>query len=151
MSSFLAAFVGVINCLCIPQPQEPGLYLTFYWPGLGGHNCDDDCGHTSMTHVDDDLSGWTAACPVERLGPVNGTTSTVTIWGEEFWCIDAFGKEKDQRLTWVNGKKVYRIDIALKPPDLYYHEWNNEYVAPGDWHFEWTTMEAFEAMRASKE
>lgn len=46
----------------------PGLFLTVYDWGLGGINCDGDCSNTALT------------------------TTVVTIWGEEFWCIDAFGR-----------------------------------------------------------
>lgn len=123
---------------------RPGLFITVYDWGLGGINCDGDCSNTALTSTGDELLGWTAACPSAWLG-YRGTT-VVTIWGEEFWCIDAFGRPEDRKLTWIDGRAVYRIDIAFRPAGE--HGWNMEFVPVGEWSREWRWMSEFEALRA---
>lgn len=128
-----------------PQPKQapPGLFITVYDWSLGGVNCDGDCGHTALTTTGPELYGWTAACPVAWLGHI--TTTVITIWGQSFWCIDAFGDEVNQRLTTVDGRRVYRIDIAYRPATA--HPWNQEYVPFGQWSKKWRPMWEFAELR----
>ena len=130
-----------------PMPKRwepPQLYITVYDWGLGGHNCYLTCTETAlMVPTGDDILGWTAACPSEWLGRVN--TTVVTIWGREYWCIDSFGREQDRVLTTIDGKKVYRIDIAYRPARE--HGWNMEYVPYDDWSREWRSMTEFQMIR----
>lgn len=133
-----------------PAPKRwepPGLFITVYDWGLGGINCDDDCSTTALTTTGDDILGWTAACPSAWLGHV--TTTVVTIWGQEFYCIDAFGRPEHRVLTEVDGRSVYRIDIAHRPAAE--HPWSMEYVPYEDWSREWRPMWEFEAIRARAE
>lgn len=134
-----------------PMPKRwdaPGLFITVYDWGLGGHNCYLSCSETAlMVPTGDDILGWSAACPSAWLGRVN--TTVVTIWGVEVWCIDAFGREQDRVLTTIDGNSVYRIDIAFRPAAE--HSWNMEYVPYGDWSREWRPMWEFEAIRARAE
>lgn len=128
----------------------PGLYITVYDPALGGINCNDDCGYTSFVATGSDLYGWTAACPVDWLGHprlIPNTTTVVTIWGQEYWCIDALGDAHNQRLTQVNGRPVYRIDIMSSPAAE--HPWNNEYTPPGSWSRQWRPWSEFDALRSA--
>lgn len=128
-----------------PRPpwEPPGLFITVYDWGLGGINCDGDCSNTALTTTGDELLGWTAACPSEWLGHI--TTTVVTIWGQEYWCIDAFGRPEYRILTEVDGREVYRIDLAYRPARE--HPWNQEYVPAGDWSVTWKPMTEFEALR----
>ena len=112
--------------------QPPGLFITVYDWALGGINCDDDCSNTALTTTGPELYGWTAACPSAWLGHIS--TTVVTIWGQEYWCIDAFGHPDNRVLTEVDGRSVYRIDIAYRPAAA--HPWNHEYVPAGDWTIE---------------
>ena len=123
----------------------PGLFITVYDWGLGGINCDGDCSNTALTTTGDELLGWTAACPSAWLG--YRATTVVTIWGQEYWCIDAFGREEVRRLTWIDGRAVYRIDIAFRPARE--HPWNMELVPAGEWSRERRWMEEFVALRAA--
>lgn len=130
----------------VPPADEtplPGLYITVYDWGLGGVNCDGDCSTTALTTTGDELLGWTAACPSAWLGYI--TTTVVTIWGQRFWCIDAFGRPIDRGLRWIDGKAVYRIDLAFRPAGA--HPWNQEYVPAGDWSVEWRAMAEFDQLR----
>lgn len=141
--------IALLMPLCLPLPPPPDsdirpqLYITVYDWGLGGANCNDDCGHTSLTTTGDELLGRTAACPVEWLGHI--TTTVVTIWGQDFWCIDTFGSPENQRLTVVKGRLVYRIDLAFRP--AIEHEWNNEFVPGDDWSTRWEPMSEFYRQR----
>jgi hypothetical protein len=161
MGRFLFALVGCVGLLLIaassviampadppppPPARPPGLFITVYDWSLGGINCNEDCGQTSLTTTGPELFGWTAACPVAWLGHIN--TTVVTIWGQEYWCIDAFGDEVNQRLTTVNGRRVYRIDIADSPPAA--HPWNQEWVPWGDWSKEWRPMAEFNEIREAR-
>lgn len=130
-----------------PSPQDPpALFLTVYDWALGGINCDSDCGHTALVPTGPELYGWTAACPVAWLGHI--TTTVVTIWGGEYWCIDTFGHPDNRKLTEVNGRRVYRIDLAYQPAAE--HPWNQELVLFGDWSKEWRPMTEFAALRESR-
>ncbi len=129
-----------------PPPKRwepPGLFITVYDWGLGGVNCDGDCSTTALTQTGPELYGWTAACPSDWLGHI--TTTVVTIWGKEYWCIDAFGRPQDRQLTVIAGRPVYRIDIAYRPAAT--HPWNQEYVPDGDWSVEWRPMAEFARLR----
>lgn len=129
-----------------PEPfdEPPGLYVTVYDWALGGVNCDGDCANTALTTTGPELYGWTAACPSAWLGHV--TTTVVTVWDVEVWCIDAFGRPADRRLTEIDGRRVFRIDLAYRPAAE--HPWNNEYVPFGDYALEWRQMAEFNALRA---
>lgn len=129
-----------------PPTPPPGLFLTVYDWSLGGINCNEDCGYTSLTTTGPELYGWTAACPVAWLGYI--TTTVVTVWGQEYFCIDTFGDAENQRLTTVDGRRVYRIDIADSPPAA--HPWNQEYVPWGDWSKEWRPMSEFYEVREAQ-
>ena len=120
-----------------PRRPAPGLFITVYDWALGGQNCDGDCSNTALTTTGPELYGWTAACPSAWLGHV--ATTVVTIWGQDFYCIDAFGRPEHRVLTTVDGRRVYRIDIAFRPAAA--HPWNQEYVPPDDWttRREWMT------------
>lgn len=128
--------------------SQPAIYPTAYSWKLGGINCDSDCSHTSLTTTGDELFGWTAACPVEWLGHVNTTVLSVSWDGgqtwDEWWCIDTFGDEENQHMTYIDHVPVYRIDFAVNPPDSFpYHgvlNWN--------WRREWRPMAEFYALRA---
>ncbi len=146
----------VLGLLLLPvamHPTEPGpgkgwkppqLFITVYDWGLGGINCDGDCSTTALTTTGDELLGWTAACPSAWLGHI--TTTVVTIWGREFWCIDAFGRPEHRVLTQVDGVDVYRIDLAFRPARE--HPWNQEFVPAGDWSVEWRPMVEFYQRRS---
>lgn len=121
----------------------PGLFITVYDWGLGGINCDGDCSNTALTTTGDELLGWTAACPSAWLG--HRATTVVTIRGQEYWCIDAFGREEDRKMTWIDGRAVYRIDIAFRPARE--HPWNMEFVPAGEWSRERRWMGEFRALR----
>lgn len=123
--------------------QPPGLFITVYDWGLGGINCDDDCSTTALTTTGDDILGWTAACPSAWLGHV--TTTVVTMWGESYWCVDSFGAPEHRVLTEVDGRDVYRIDIAHLPAAE--HPWNQEYVPYSYWSREWRPMAEFYPLR----
>lgn len=125
--------------------EEPGLFITVYDWGLGGQNCDGDCSNTALTTTGDELLGWTAACPSAWLG--HRATTVVTIWGVDYWCVDAFGRPADRELTRVDGRAVYRIDIAFRPARE--HPWNMEFVPAGEWSRERRWMAEFEALRAA--
>lgn len=133
-----------------PRPvkkwEPPGLFITVYDWGLGGINCDGDCSSTALTTTGDELLGWTAACPSAWLGHV--TTTVVTIWGVEYWCIDAFGRPEDRVLTKIDGRWVYRIDIAYRPAAE--HPWNQELAPWGDWSVEWRPMAEFYRLREER-
>lgn len=133
-----------------PRPvkkwEPPGLFITVYDWGLGGINCDGDCSNTALTTTGDELLGWTAACPSAWLGHV--TTTVVTIWSESFFCIDAFGRPEDRVLTMIDGRWVYRIDIAYRPAAE--HPWNQELVPWGDWSVEWRPMAEFDRLREER-
>lgn len=133
-----------------PMPkrwQPPGLFITVYDWGLGGHNCYLTCTETAlMIPTGDDLLGWTAACPSAWLGRI--TTTVVTIWGEEYWCTDSFGRPEDRVLTQVDGRPVYRIDLAFRPAGD--HPWNMERVPYEEWSREWRPMTEFNALRAAR-
>lgn len=129
-----------------PRWEPPGLFITVYDWGMGGINCDDDCSTTALTTTGDELLGWTAACPSAWLGHV--TTTVVTIWGQEFVCVDAFGRPEDRVLTTIDGRSVYRIDIAYRPATD--HPWNMEYVPYRDWSRRWMPMQLFQAMRTQQ-
>lgn len=146
----VALFMGLIACTMLAiwfepykHDTEPGLYITVYDWALGGHNCNEDCGQTSLTTTGPELYGWTAACPVEWLGYIN--TTVVTIWGQEFWCIDTFGTVENQQLTKVDGRPVYRIDLAYSPASS--HPWNNEWVPDTEWSRRWEPMSKFYQLR----
>jgi hypothetical protein len=51
-------------------------------------------------------------------------------------------------LTEVDGRKVYRIDLAFRPARE--HVWNQEHVPAGDWSVEWRPMAEFEALRRER-
>lgn len=123
--------------------EPPGLYVTVYDWGLGGINCDHDCSTTALTTTGDELLGHVAACPSAWLGRI--TTTVVTVWGQQYWCADAFGRPEHRVLTEVDGRPVYRIDIAFRPAAA--HPWNQERVPAGDWSREWRPMAEFEALR----
>lgn len=147
----MAALIGLLLAMpidgpLVPIPEPPGLFITVYDWSLGGLNCDDDCSTTSLTTTGPELYGWTAACPVAWLGHIS--TTVVTIWGQDFVCIDAFGEEEDQKLTVVNGRRVYRIDIAFNPAAE--HPWNQEYVPDGDWSTTWLPMSDFYRVRETR-
>jgi len=125
------------------QFDLPGLYITVYDPSLGGQNCDGDCTHTALTNITPGMYGHTAACPSVWLGRI--TTTVVTIWGVELWCVDAFGLPKDRVLVEIDGRWVYRIDLMYRPAAE--HDWNQEVAPWGDWSKEWRSMEAFHALR----
>jgi len=127
-------------------PEPPGLFITVYDWGLGGVNCDGDCSNTALTTTGDELLGWTAACPSAWLGHLS--TTVVTIWGVEVWCIDAFGRPEDRVLTEIDGRSVYRIDPAFRPARE--HPWNQEYVPPEEWSIEWRPMAEFYALRGQR-
>lgn len=127
-------------------PEPPGLYLTVYDWSLGGLNCDGDCSTTALTMTGPELYGWTAACPSAWLG--RRTTTVVTIWGVEWWCIDAFGSPANRVMTEIDGRRVYRIDLAFRPAAE--HPWNQEYVPRADWSREWRPMAEFEALRVQR-
>ncbi len=131
-----------------PRPawEPPSLFITVYDWGLGGLNCDGDCSTTALTTTGDELLGWTAACPSAWLGRV--TTTVVTIWGQQYWCIDAFGRPEHRVLTEVHGRAVYRIDLAYRPAAE--HPWNQEFVPPGDWSVEWRPMTEFYRLREER-
>lgn len=74
------------------------------------------------------------------------TTTVVTIWGVDVWCIDAFGRPEHRVLTEVKGRSVYRIDLAFRPAAA--HPWNQEHVPAGDWSVEWRPMTEFYELRA---
>lgn len=118
-------------------PPRSGLFITVYDWALGGANCDGDCSNTALTTTGPELYGWTAACPSAWLG--RHATTVVTVWGVDYWCIDAFGRPEDRAKTVIDGRPVYRIDIAFSPAHL--HPWNQEYVPPGEWSTrrEWMT------------
>lgn len=126
---------------------RPGLYITVYDWALGDQNCDDDCSNTALTTTGPELYGWVAACPSAWLG--YQATTVVTIWGVDLWCIDSFGRPEDRRLTTIDGRRVYRIDIAYRPAAA--HPWNQEYVPAGDWSTrrEWMTT-FYELREASR-
>ena len=132
-------------------PPRPGLYITVYDYAAGGQNCDmvdgqPECGHTALTTTGPELYGWTAACPTQWLGHI--ATTVVTIWGEDFYCIDSFGRPEDQRLTEINDRRVYRIDILFRP--AVEHPWNQEYVPAGDWSTRREWMATFRTLREEK-
>lgn len=131
-----------------PRPawEPPGLFITVYAWGLGGLNCDGDCANTALTWTGDELLGWTAACPSAWLG--HNSTTVVTIWGEEYWRIDAFGRPEDRQLTEVEGHSVYRIDLAFRPARE--HPWNQEFVPPDDWSVAWRPMAEFYQLREER-
>lgn len=124
----------------------PGLFITVYDWSLGGQNCDGDCSNTALTTTGPELYGWTAACPSAWLGHI--ATTVVTIWGQDFYCIDAFGRPEHRGLTTVDGRRVYRIDIAYRPAAA--HPWNQEYVPPGDWTTRREWMTTFYELREVK-
>lgn len=131
--------------------EQPGLFITVYDWAAGGQNCDyingaPECGHTSLTTTGPELYGWTAGCPVDWLGHV--ATTVVTIWGHDFWCIDTFGRPEDRVLTRVDGRLVYRIDIAFRPAAE--HPWNQEYVPAGDWSTRRAWMTEFYRLRGGR-
>lgn len=135
----------------MPRPlwEPPGLFLTVYDWGLGGQNCDyidgaPECAHTALTATGDELLGHVAACPSAWLGHV--TTTVVTIWGQAYWCVDAFGRPEHRVLTEVDGRAVYRVDLAFRPAAA--HPWNQERVPAGDWSVEWRPMAEFYEQRA---
>lgn len=145
---FLVVTAAMTLCSLLPLPPytpdpDPSLYITVYDWGLGGINCNEDCGTTSLTTTGDELLDRTAACPVAWLGHI--TTTVVTIWGQDFWCIDTFGSPANQRLTRINNTLVYRIDLASRPAAA--HPWNNEMVPPSDWSTRWEPMSQFNALR----
>lgn len=152
----MALVLGVAAVALMPWPPEqqatpwppepPGLYLTVYDWGLGGINCDGDCATTALTTTGPELYDWTAACPSAWLG--RWTTTVVTIWGVEYWCIDAFGAPGNRVMTEIDGRLVYRIDIASRPAAD--HPWNQEYVPRADWSRVWRPMAEFEAIRAAQ-
>ena len=134
-----------------PRPpwEPPGLFVTVYDWGLGGQNCDyvdgaPECAHTALTATGDELLGHVAACPSAWLGHV--TTTVVTIWGQAYWCVDAFGRPEHRVLTEVDGQPVYRVDLAFRPAAA--HPWNQEHVPAGDWSVEWRPMADFYELRA---
>lgn len=124
--------------------RAAALFITVYDWGLGGINCDGDCSNTALTTTGDELLGRTAACPSAWLGYIR--TTVVTIWGQQFWCVDAFGQPEHRALTEVDGRPVYRIDLAFRPAAA--HPWNQEFVPAGDWSREWRPMSEFEQLRA---
>ena len=126
-----------------PRPPAPGLFITVYDWALGGINCDGDCSNTALTTTGPELYGWVAACPSAWLGHV--ATTVVTSWGQEFYCIDAFGRPEHRVLTEVDGRSVYRIDIAYRPAAA--HPWNMEYVSLGDWTTRREWMTTFNELR----
>ncbi len=132
----------------MPRPtwEPPGLYITVYDWGLGGINCDGDCSNTALTWTGDELLGWTAACPSAWLG--HRSTTVVTIWGQSYWCIDAFGRPEHRVLTEVDGREVYRIDLAFRPAAE--HPWNQEFVPAGAWSVEWRPMAEFYELRRER-
>lgn len=127
------------------QAERPGLFITVYDWALGGLNCDGDCSNTALTMTGDDILGWTAACPSAWLGHV--ATTVVTIWGQEYWCVDAFGRVEDRGLTEIDGRRVYRIDIAFRPARE--HPWNMELVPAGEWSTARRWMTEFYSLRAA--
>lgn len=128
-----------------PEPN-PSLYITVYDWGLGGINCDGDCSRTALVPTGDDILGHVAACPVSWLGYIN--TTVVTIWGQDFWCVDTFGSPRNREMTFVKGEVVFRIDLAYRPASE--HKWNNEFVPPPDWSVRWEPMAEFERLRAEE-
>ena len=147
----------VLGLLLLPamRPEEPGprpmweppeLFITVYDWGLGGINCDGDCSNTALTWTGDELLGWTDACPSAWLG--HRSTTVVTIWGESYWCIDAFGRPEHRVLTEVDGREVYRIDLAFRPARE--HPWNQEFVPAGEGSVEWRPMAEFYELREER-
>jgi len=136
-----------------PRPawEPPGLFITVYDWGLGGQNCDyidgaPECAHTALTATGDELLGWVAACPSAWLGHIS--TTVVTIWGADVWCVDAFGRPEHRVLTEIDGHPVYRIDLAFRPAAD--HSWNQERVPAGDWSVEWRPMAEFYTLREQR-
>jgi hypothetical protein len=113
-----------------PGGQPDYLYITTYDYALGGQNCFWDgeqniCTHTAlMIPTDVDLYDWTAACPREWV--TYRWTTVVAIYGIEFWCIDNFGAEVNQRAVEIDGNLVWRVDILSYRPAR--HPWNQKLV-----------------------
>lgn len=141
-----AAIMPGDDARSVKRWEPPGLFITVYDWGLGGINCDGDCSNTALTTTGDELLGWTAACPSAWLGHI--TTTVVTIWGVEYWCIDAFGRQEHRVLTEVDGVSVYRIDLAFRPAAE--HPWNQELVPWGNWSVEWRPMAEFDRLREER-
>ena len=127
-----------------PRPPAPGLFITVYDPSSGGINCDwGECEYTALTNITDGMYGRTAACPSAWLGHIS--TTVVTIWGEPWVCVDAFGRPEDRQMVVIDGRPVYRIDLMYRPAAD--HDWNQEIVPWGDWSREWLPMVEFYALR----
>ncbi len=144
---FVSLIVLLTVCVYPTADVDPDfLYLTSYSWELGGINCDNDCGTTALVVTGPELFGWTAACPTSWLGHIS--TTTVTIWGQEYVCIDSFGHPYNQMVARVKGEYVYRIDIAFDPPIDF--PWNNEFVPRGDWSTGRMWMSDFNVIRQQK-
>jgi hypothetical protein len=125
----------------VERPARPQLYITSYSWELGGANCDNDCGHTALTHTGPELFGHTAGCPVRWLG--HRTTTVVHVLGYEFWCVDTFGREIDRGLLEIDGIRVFRLDVAWKVP----REWPYNNMMVAEYGREWRPMSEFYALR----
>lgn len=130
--------------MCDEEFLQPDmLYLTAYSWELGGINCDHDCSMTALVPTGPELFSHTSACPSQWLG--RQSTTVVSFWDFELFCVDAFGHPDNREAVWVKGRYVYRIDVAFHPPEDF--PYNNEFVPAGQWSREWRPMDEFNRLR----
>ncbi len=67
--------------------------------------------------TNDQLLGMVAACPASwvRLD----RTAVLTIEGNEYYCYDTFGDERNRRPVYINGEWYIRVDLAIHHPREY--------------------------------